>query len=171
MIIELVTGSGPELGGPLISSVDFIMFTGSTATGRTVAAQAAERLIGSSMELGGKNAMIVLADADLEKAVEGAGRACFSNTGQLCISIERLYVQRPVYDGFVARFAARTRTMAMGPELDYSAEIGSLVSRKQLEAVQAHVDEAVAKGARILAGGRGRPARSRWTFGRSGFPD
>ncbi len=109
------------------------------------------------MELGGKNAMIVLADADLERAVEGAGRACFSNTGQLCISIERLYVQRPVYDDFVARFAARTRTMTMGASLDYSADIGSLVSRRQLEAVQAHVDEAVAGGARVLAGGRHRP--------------
>ncbi len=156
-LVQVVTGSGADLGGPLIDAVDFVMFTGSTATGRVVATQAAQRLIGSSMELGGKNAMIVLADADLERAVEGAGRACFSNTGQLCISIERLYVQRPVYDDFVARFAARTGTMTMGPNLDYSVDVGSLASRRQLEAVQAHVDEAVAAGARVLAGGRHRP--------------
>ncbi|GAB47514.1 aldehyde dehydrogenase family protein, partial [Mobilicoccus pelagius] len=89
-LVQVVTGPGSELGTPIIENSDFLMFTGSTATGRIVAAQAGERLIDCSMELGGKNALLVLDDADLDKAVSGAVRACFSNTGQLCISIERI---------------------------------------------------------------------------------
>ena len=90
--MQVVTGSGSELGPPLIDGSDYVMFTGSTATGRTVAERAGRNLIGASMELGGKNAMIVLEDADLGRAVEGAERALYSNAGQLCISIERLFV-------------------------------------------------------------------------------
>ena len=91
-LVQVVTGSGSELGTPLIDGTDYVMFTGSTATGRKVAEQAGRNLIGASMELGGKNAMIVLEDADLARAAEGAERALFSNAGQLCISIERLFV-------------------------------------------------------------------------------
>ncbi len=156
-VLGVVTGSGASLGTPLIGAVDYVMFTGSTATGRVVAAQAAERLIGSSMELGGKNAMLVLDDADLDRAVEGAVRACFSNGGQLCISIERLYVQDGVHDEFVTRFAERVRSMTLGPGLDWDPEMGSLVSADQLAAVKEHVDGAVAAGATVLAGGRARP--------------
>ena len=156
-LFQVVTGSGSELGGPLIDHVDFITFTGSTRTGRIVARQAGERLIGCSLELGGKNAMLVLADADLDKAVEGALRGSFSNAGQLCISIERLYVERGIFDRFTARFAARTEELTLGASLDYDFDLGSLTSRQQLETVQAHVEDAVAKGAKILAGGRARP--------------
>ena len=156
-LFGVVTGRGAELGTPLIENVDFLMFTGSTATGRTVAAQAAERLIDYSMELGGKNAMIVLADADLQKATEGAVRACFSNTGQLCISIERLFVQDSIFDRFAEAFAAKTRALKLGATLDYSAEMGSLVSEKQLDTVERHVKNAVEKGATVLTGGRPRP--------------
>ena len=92
-VLQVVTGSGPELGTPVIEHSDFLMFTGSTRTGRIVAAQAAGRLIDYSMELGGKNAILILADADLGRAVPGAVRAAFSNTGQLCISMERMYVR------------------------------------------------------------------------------
>ena len=92
--LQVVTGPGSVLGPPLIAGVDAVMFTGSTETGRTVARQCADRLIGFSAELGGKNPMLVLDDADLGRAVEGAVQACFSNSGQLCISIERMYVAR-----------------------------------------------------------------------------
>ncbi|MDP9424623.1 MAG: aldehyde dehydrogenase family protein, partial [Actinomycetota bacterium] len=156
-LFGVVTGRGAELGHPLIENVDFLMFTGSTVTGRTVAAQAAERLIDYSMELGGKNAMIVLEDADLEKATEGAVRACFSNTGQLCISIERLFVQDSIFERFAEAFAAKTRALRLGGALDYSAEMGSLVSKKQLDTVERHVKNAVEKGATVLTGGRPRP--------------
>ena len=107
-LLQVVTGSGAQLGPEIISRVDFVMFTGSTATGRQVAAQAAERLIPSSMELGGKNAMLVLEDANLNRAVDGAERAMFSNAGQLCISIERLLVHERVAAA-VHRSAGRPR--------------------------------------------------------------
>ncbi len=133
------------------------MFTGSTATGRIVAEQCARRLIGFSAELGGKNPMIVLADADLDKTVEGAVRACFSNSGQLCISVERMYVEDAVYDRFVPAFVERVRNIRLAAGLTWEAEMGSLVSRDQLDVVTRHVDDAVAQGARVLAGGKPRP--------------
>jgi succinate-semialdehyde dehydrogenase / glutarate-semialdehyde dehydrogenase len=156
-LLQVVTGRGSELGPHLIGGVDYVMFTGSTATGRTVAKQAAERLIPCSMELGGKNAMIVLDDANLARSAEGAERALFSNGGQLCISIERLMVHESVADDFTRRLVERTRKMKLSPALDTSAAMGSLISQTQLDAVRAHVDDAVSKGATVLAGGRARP--------------
>jgi succinate-semialdehyde dehydrogenase/glutarate-semialdehyde dehydrogenase len=156
-VVQVVTGSGADLGPELIGRVDYIMFTGSTATGRQVAARAAERLIPSSMELGGKNAMLVLADASLPRAVEGTERAMFSNAGQLCISIERLYVHESIASEFVERLVARVRRMRLGAGLSYEFDMGSLISAEQLEAVRSHVDDAVARGARVLVGGRARP--------------
>jgi succinate-semialdehyde dehydrogenase / glutarate-semialdehyde dehydrogenase len=155
-LVAVLTGSGAQLGPHIIDRVDYVMFTGSTATGRTIARQAAERLIPSSMELGGKNAMIVCADADIARAAEGAERALFSNAGQLCISIERLFVHEQVADEFVECLIERTKNMKLGTGLDYSADMGSLISADQLETVRAHVDDAVAKGATILAGGKPR---------------
>jgi len=156
-LFQVVTGEGEEVGAALVDAVDYVAFTGSTATGRVVARRAAERLIGSSLELGGKNPMIVLADADLDRAVDGAVRGCFANAGQLCISIERLYLEAPIHDAFVERFVERTRRLRLGASLDYDADVGSLVSAKQLAAVEAHVRDAVEKGATVLAGGRARP--------------
>ena len=103
----MVTGRGAELGTPLIEHSDFIMFTGSTATGRRVAAQCGEQLISCAMELGGKNALLALPDAPLWRAVPGAVQGITSNSGQLCISIERLYVHDAIYDAFVPRLAER----------------------------------------------------------------
>jgi succinate-semialdehyde dehydrogenase / glutarate-semialdehyde dehydrogenase len=156
-LIQVVTGSGSELGPELISRVDYVMFTGSTAVGRQVASQAAERLVPSSMELGGKNAMIVLDDADMTRTIEGAERALYSNSGQLCISIERLYVHESIADEFTRRLVERIEKMKLGANLDYSCSMGSLISEQQLETVKSHVDDAVSKGARVLAGGRARP--------------
>ena len=156
-LVQVVTGSGAELGASIIEQSDYLMFTGSTAVGRTVAAQAGERLIDCSMELGGKNALLVLDDADVGKAVSGAVRAAFSNTGQLCISVERIYVPGTMWDDFTTRFATAAKAMELSAALDYSADMGSLISDKQLKTVAGHVDDAVDKGATVLAGGKPRP--------------
>ncbi|WP_181765666.1 succinic semialdehyde dehydrogenase [Streptomyces albidus (ex Kaewkla and Franco 2022)] len=154
---QIVIGDGPVVGPAVVERGDYVSFTGSTRTGRGVAQQAAARLVGCSLELGGKNAMIVLPDADLDKAAAGAVRGCFSSAGQLCISIERLYVHESVADAFTERFVARTKEMKLGAGLAFGADMGSLVSDQQLETVTRHVSEAVAKGAKVLAGGRARP--------------
>ncbi|WP_245689132.1 succinic semialdehyde dehydrogenase [Streptomyces chattanoogensis] len=154
---QVVIGDGPVVGPEVVKHADYVSFTGSTHTGREVAQSAAARLVGCSLELGGKNAMLVLHDADVEKAAAGAVRGCFSSAGQLCISIERLYVHESIADDFVRRFAARTKAMRLGSALAYGADMGSLVGERQLENVTRHVEEAVAKGARLVAGGRPRP--------------
>ncbi|WP_407698846.1 succinic semialdehyde dehydrogenase [Streptomyces acidicola] len=156
-VFQVVIGDGPVVGPEVVRHADYVSFTGSTRTGREVAQGAAARLVGVSLELGGKNAMLVLQDADIEKAAAGAVRACFSSAGQLCISIERLYVHESIADAFVKRFAARTRAMRLGTSLAYGADMGSLVGERQLETVTRHVEEAVAKGAKVLAGGVARP--------------
>ncbi|MEU6607879.1 succinic semialdehyde dehydrogenase [Streptomyces shenzhenensis] len=156
-VFQVVLGDGPVVGPEVVRHADYVSFTGSTRTGREVAQSAAARLVGVSLELGGKNAMLVLADADIEKAAAGAVRACFSSAGQLCVSIERLYVHESIADAFLARFAARTRAMRLGRSLAYGADMGSLVGERQLETVRRHVTEAVAKGAKVIAGGVARP--------------
>ncbi|MET9950446.1 succinic semialdehyde dehydrogenase [Streptomyces sp. NPDC006339] len=156
-VFQVVLGEGPVVGPEVVRHADYVSFTGSTRTGREVAQGAAARLVGVTLELGGKNAMLVLQDADIEKAAAGAVRACFSSAGQLCISIERLYVHESVADEFIARFAARTKAMRLGNSLAYGADMGSLVGERQLETVTRHVEEAVAKGARLIAGGVARP--------------
>ncbi|MDF0370536.1 MULTISPECIES: succinic semialdehyde dehydrogenase [Streptomyces] len=156
-VFQVVIGEGPVVGPAVVSRADYVSFTGSTRTGREVAQGAAARLVGVSLELGGKNAMLVLEDADVERAAEGAVRACFSSAGQLCISIERLYVHESVADAFVERFAARTKAMRLGSSLAYGADMGSLVGERQLETVSRHVAEAVEKGATLVAGGVARP--------------
>jgi succinate-semialdehyde dehydrogenase / glutarate-semialdehyde dehydrogenase len=156
-LLQVVTGSGAQLGPELIGRVDYIMFTGSTATGREVAGRAAERLIPSSMELGGKNAMLVLEDADLARTTEGAERALFSNAGQLCISIERLLVHESIAAEFTRRLLERVSKMRLGVGLSYAHDMGSLISQEQLETVRDHVQDAVANGARVLTGGQARP--------------
>ena len=154
---QVVIGDGPVVGPEVADRGDYVSFTGSTATGRSVAERAASRLVGCSLELGGKNAMLVLDDADLEKAAAGAVRGSFSSAGQLCISIERLYVHESVADAFLERFVARTRAMRLGASLAYGAEMGSLAGERQLETVTRHVEEAVERGAKVLTGGRARP--------------
>ncbi|MER6470330.1 succinic semialdehyde dehydrogenase [Streptomyces collinus] len=156
-VFQVVLGEGPVVGPELVRHADYVSFTGSTRTGREVAQGAAARLVGVSLELGGKNAMLVLDDADIEKAAAGAVRACFSSAGQLCISIERLYVHESIADTFIERFAARTRAMRLGNSLAYGAEMGSLAGERQLKAVERHVEDAVAKGAKVVAGGVARP--------------
>jgi succinate-semialdehyde dehydrogenase/glutarate-semialdehyde dehydrogenase len=154
-LFQVITGSGAELGGPLIDRVDYMMFTGSTATGKKVAEQCGSRLISYSMELGGKNALLVLDDADIDRTVEGAVRAAFSNAGQLCIHAERIFILEGVYDAFATKFAARVNGMKVSTGDD--TDMGSLISKKQLDTVVEHVADAVAKGATVLAGGKALP--------------
>jgi len=156
-LYQIVCGAGTELGPALFDAVDYVQFTGSTATGRHVAAEAGRRLIGCSLELGGKNPMLVLADADLKRAVFGAVRGSFASAGQLCVSVERLFVHHSLYDRFLAGFVAATRELRLGVGLGWSYDVGTLTSKKQLASVRAHVDDAVAKGARLEQGGRPRP--------------
>jgi acyl-CoA reductase-like NAD-dependent aldehyde dehydrogenase len=153
----VVTGDGPGTGQALAERADFLMFTGSNRVGRMLAAQAGARLVGCSVELGGKNPLIVLADADLKAAVAGAVRACFAGAGQVCISAERIYVHEAVFSDFLEMFADRTRKIKLGPAFDYSVEVGSLTTAAQLERVEEHIQDAVAKGATVVAGGRRRP--------------
>src|SRR3954465_13155508 len=133
------------------------MFPGSTGVGRMVASQAAERLVPSSMELGGKNAMIVCEDADLERTVEGAERALFSNSGQLCISIERVFVHERIADEFTRRLLERVRRMKLGSSFGWGDDMGSLISQEQLAPASGRGGDAVSRGATVLAGGRARP--------------
>lgn len=154
---QVLLGEPTTVGGPLVDGADYVCFTGSTRAGRAIAERAASRLVGCSLELGGKNPMLVLRDADLDRAAEGALRACFSTAGQLCISMERMYVDESVYDGFVERFLDRVGGMRLGRELDFTADMGSLTFPRQLERVAAHVDGARGADASVLAGGRPRP--------------
>jgi succinate-semialdehyde dehydrogenase/glutarate-semialdehyde dehydrogenase len=152
-----VNGDGPTVGGALIQNADYICFTGSTKTGRLVAKQAGERLIGCSLELGGKNPMLVLRDADVNRAAEGAVRACFANAGQLCVSMERLYVADQVYDAFVTAFVDRVKKLRLSAGTGWDVDMGSLISKAQLETVTRHVEDAREQGATVLAGGKARP--------------
>lgn len=154
---QVVAGRGSVIGPALIDEVDHLAFTGSTATGRELAAACGRRLIGASMELGGKNPMIVRADADLDAAVTGAVQACFSNAGQICIGIERIYVHESRYDAFVESFARAVGEVSLGATYDLSVEMGSLTSAEQLETTRRHLEDALAKGARVVAGGKARP--------------
>ncbi len=156
-LFQVVVGDGPVIGTAIVETCDHVAFTGSTATGRQVAQRAAGRLVGMSLELGGKNAVYVAEDADLDRAAEALIRDCFTNSGQVCISMERMLLHERIADAFLDRFTDRIRHLRQGPAMDFSCDVGSLISKAQLDRVQAHVDDAVAKGARVLVGGRARP--------------
>ena len=153
---QVVHGRGTVVGPELINVSDYVCFTGSTATGRTVAARCAERLIGCSLELGGKNPMVILDDADIAAAAECAVRASFINAGQTCLAIERIYVAEPLFEAFTRAFVRRTQAIRLGNAPDFEHDMGSLINRDHLERVSAHVEDARAKGATVLTGGRQR---------------
>ncbi len=156
-VLQVVLGAGSTIGSAVLEHADYVCFTGSTPTGRSVAQNAGGRLVGVSLELGGKNAMYVAEDANIARAVRGAVSACFSSAGQLCVSIERLYLHERIADQFLAAFVGATKALRLSPELTFDADMGSLGSAAQLERVSAHVEDARAKGAQVLAGGRARP--------------
>ena len=155
-VYQVATGLGAT-GAALIDEVDMIMFTGSTATGKKVMAAAAETLTPVSLELGGKDPMIVLSDADVERAANTAVWASMMNGGQTCISIERVYVEAPVYDEFVAKVTEKARALRQGvPAGPGSVDIGAVTFPKQMDIIESHVNDAVAKGARAVVGGHRR---------------
>jgi len=156
-LFQVVCGEGPDVGPTLIDNANYVMFTGSTATGRVVGERAGRNLVGACLELGGKNPMIVLEDANLDECIEGAVFGVFGNTGQICMHIERIYVADAIYDEFKERFVQRARDLVIGASYGFEPEIGSLISVEHMERVQHHVTDAVQKGATVLTGGRPRP--------------
>jgi len=156
-LIQIVCGEGPDIGPTIVENADYVMFTGSTATGRTIGAQAGQNLTGCTLELGGKNPLIVLDDANLDDVIPGTIMAAFLNTGQACMHIERIYVSEQRKDEFSKRFVEAAQAISVGATYDFSPDMGSLVSVPQRERVQSHVEDAVAKGATVLTGGKARP--------------
>lgn len=156
-VVQVLPGHGEVAGSALIDEVDFVMFTGSTEVGRVVHEHVGRRLISASMELGGKNAAIVMADADLDRTIPGIARAVFANGGQLCISMERIYVDESILDEFTSRFVEHSRGLSMSTGFDFTSNLSSLHSRSHLENVHSHVEDAVANGASLLTGGKPRP--------------
>jgi aminomuconate-semialdehyde/2-hydroxymuconate-6-semialdehyde dehydrogenase len=159
-VYNVVHGFGPDSAGEFLTQhrdVDAITFTGETRTGAAIMKAASDGIRDVSFELGGKNAGIVFADADLDKTMEGLGRAAFQNCGQICLGTERIYVQRPVFDEFVERFAAHAATLKPGDPNDHSTTLGPLISAEHLGKVTSYYDLAVAEGATVVTGG-GRPS-------------
>ena len=152
-VFQVVTGRG-ETGAALIDEVDFVHFTGSVETGKKVMGRAAETLTPVGLELGGKDPMIVLADADLERAANAAVTYGMGNAGQTCISVERIYVEEPVHDEFLAMLTERVEALRQGPPAGPGAvDIGAITFPPQMDVISSHVADAVEKGARVLTGG------------------
>jgi len=160
-VFAVATGDGAT-GGAVVDVSDYVMFTGSTRTGRIVMERAAKTLTPVSLELGGKDPMIVCADADLDRAANAAAYYGLLNSGQVCISVERVYVEAAVHDEFVSKLVANVKELRQGAsEGPGTVEVGALTFPPQLDLVEAHVDDAVKQGAKVETGGRrgGGPGR------------
>jgi acyl-CoA reductase-like NAD-dependent aldehyde dehydrogenase len=152
-VFQVATGDGGT-GAALVARVDCVMFTGSNRTGRAVLREAAEAMIPCSLELGGNDPMIVCADADLERAANAAAFYSMNNAGQACTSVERVYVEAPVYDEFVRRVTDNVRSLRQGPSTgEGTVDVGAVIFPPQLETIESHVSDAVDKGAKVLVGG------------------
>jgi acyl-CoA reductase-like NAD-dependent aldehyde dehydrogenase len=161
-VFQVATGDG-STGAALIAQVDCVMFTGSSRTGKAVMKAAAEALIPCYLELGGKDPMIVCADADIERAANAATFYSMNNGGQVCISVERVYVEEPVYDEFVRRVTENVRQLRQGPPVaEGTVDVGAVIFPPQLDIIDAHVKDAVSKGAQVLTGGHVRPGAGRF---------
>jgi acyl-CoA reductase-like NAD-dependent aldehyde dehydrogenase len=157
-VFQVAVGEGSAIGNALIDAVDFIMFTGSTEVGRKVMERAGKTLTGVAMELGGKDPMIVLRDANLERAANAAVHYSMQNGGQTCISVERVYVEEPIYDEFVAKVTQKMAALRQGvPGGIAVTDVGAMTSPSQTDLVEEHVNDAVAKGARAVVGGKRGP--------------
>ena len=159
-VFLVATGDGSTGAALLNADIDKLSFTGSVETGKRIARAAAERLLPVSLELGGKDPMIVLADADVDRAADAAVLGAFVNAGQICTSIEPVFVEAPVYDRFLERVVARTRELKIGR--DETCDVGAITMEAQLKKIEAHVADAVERGARVLAGGKRRPGEGRF---------
>jgi acyl-CoA reductase-like NAD-dependent aldehyde dehydrogenase len=161
-VFGVVNGMG-ETGGALVDASDYLQFTGSERTGKVVMKRAAETLTPVSLELGGKDPMIVTRDADVDRAVNATAWGGLLNTGQICISIERVYVEEPIYDEFVAKLTDKVQTLRQGADGDtYTAEIGAMTSPAQVDIVAGQVEDARDSGARILTGGKRKDEPGDW---------
>src|SRR5580700_822427 len=156
-LVTVIQGGG-EVGQGLIDAApDKIMFTGSVATGRRVAEACAKKLIPSVLELGGKDAMIVLADANVEVAASAAVWGSYTNCGQVCLSVERLFVEQPIEERFLALCVEKTKKLRVGPGRDPATDVGPLIRPLHVQRMRDLVNDAVARGARVLCGGKPRP--------------
>jgi acyl-CoA reductase-like NAD-dependent aldehyde dehydrogenase len=153
-LMQVMVGAGAVGGALLESDIDKVLFTGSVATGKRIAEAAAKRLLPAVLELGGKDPMIVLEDADLEVAASGAVWASMMNAGQTCLSVERCYVQRSVYEKFLELCRQKIAKLRVGEGLGSEVEMGPLIQERQVRTVEDQVNDAVARGARLLSGGR-----------------
>lgn len=155
-VFNLVHGFGPDSAGEAIvasKGVNALTFTGESKTGATIMRKAADGVRPVSFELGGKNAALVFADCDFDKTVEGVARSTFLNTGQVCLCTERVYVQRPIYERFVAALAQKAKEMRLGDPWDEKTQMGPLISSAHRSKVLSYVDLARSEGAEVLAGG------------------
>jgi succinate-semialdehyde dehydrogenase/glutarate-semialdehyde dehydrogenase len=155
-LLQVIHGRG-DVGSELIQHVDYVGFTGGTATGRKVAVAAAERLIPFSLELGGKNPMIVLEGASLDDAATGLIIGAFSNSGQTCISVERAYVQDSIFEAFARRLSEKTSALKIGWSRSWDIDVGCMISADHAAKVVSRIECAVNEGARVVAGGKLRP--------------
>jgi succinate-semialdehyde dehydrogenase/glutarate-semialdehyde dehydrogenase len=156
-VFQVVVGAGPAGAALLRSPIDKLVFTGSVATGKRIAAAAAERLLPVVLELGGKDPMLVLDDADLDVASSAAVWGAFVNAGQTCLSVERCYVHRRLYEAFATVCAEKTKQLRVGNGMDSRTDVGPMIQERQVRIVEAHVEDAKARGARVLAGGTRLP--------------
>ncbi len=155
------SGDGATGAALIHSDINKLVFTGSVATGKRIAAAAAERLLPVVLELGGKDPMLVLDDADVDVASSAAVWGAFVNAGQTCLSVERCYVHRSLYEDFLRACAEKTKKLRVGHGLDRETDVGPMIHERQLRIVEAHVEDAVARGARVLAGGSRLPELGR----------
>ena len=156
-VFQVIVGEGPAGAALLRSPIDKLVFTGSVATGKKIAAVAADRLLPVVLELGGKDPMLVLDDADVDVASSAAVWGAFVNAGQACLSVERCYVHRSLYESFANACAAKTKQLRIGNGLDAHTDVGPMIQERQVRIVEAHVEDAKAHGARVLAGGKRLP--------------
>ncbi len=156
-LFQVVTGGGATGAALIDAGIQMCIFTGGVATGRRVAAACGERLIPCVMELGGKAPLIVCADADVERAARAAVFGGFSNGGQVCISVERVYAHRDVADKLTQRMTELTKELKVGDPGKGSVDVGAIIFPKQIDIAEAHIDDAVKKGAKVLAGGKRIP--------------
>lgn len=155
-VYNVVHGFGPDSAGEFLVShpgVDAITFTGETVTGEAIMQRAAVGVRDVSFELGGKNPAVIFADCDLEATIEGIGRACFANTGQVCLGTERVYVERPVFDEFLAALKAKAESLTLGDPHDTATTLGPLISLEHRRKVLSYYERARADGATLITGG------------------
>jgi succinate-semialdehyde dehydrogenase/glutarate-semialdehyde dehydrogenase len=156
-IFGVIVGDGSTGAALLNSQLDKLIFTGSVATGKRIAQAAAARLLPVTLELGGKDPMLVLEDADLDVASSGAVWGAFMNAGQACLSVERCYVHRSLYEPFIAACVRKARQLRVGNGMDPQSDVGPMIHERQLRAVEEQIKDAIAQGARILTGGTRLP--------------